>query len=80
MRFREQLRSICNFAGNEERAPCVEKVPILFNGVNYLINMKTDTAFLGSSEFSKWFNFSQKIDPFLVTPATPYVQSKGVSK
>jgi len=80
MKFREQLRSIYYISGNEDKLLTAEKVPILFNGIDYLVKMKTDTAFLSTSEFAKWFNFSQKIDPFLVTPATPYIVSKGASK
>ncbi len=78
--FREHLKSIHYLAANDERMAVPEKVPIVHNGINYLIKMKTDTAFLAASEFSKWFNFSQKTDPFLVTPATPYIVSKGASK
>ena len=32
--------------------------------------MKGDTSFLISSPFGKYFNFSQKSDPFLVFPST----------
>jgi hypothetical protein len=78
--FREQLKSIYYLAGGEDRIPLAEKSPIMFNGANYLIKMKTDTVFLATSEFARWFNFSQKSDPFLVTPATPYVVAKGASK
>lgn len=42
--------------------------------------MKSDTLFLATSEFAKWFNFSQKSDPFLVAPANPYIVAKGASK
>ena len=78
--FREQLKSMYYLSGAEDKMPQAEKFPIMFNGINYLLKMKSDTAFLASSEFSKWFNFSKKTDPFLVTPATPYVVSKGASK
>ena len=80
LRFREQLRSIYYLSGVEDKIAQVDRVPIMHNGVNYLIKMKSDTNFLASSEVAKWFNFSHKSDPFLVTPATPYVVAKGASK
>ena len=80
MRFRNQLKSINFISGNEKKLTELENIPIMYNGTNYLIKMKTDTNFLAKSELNQWFNFSNKIDPFLVTPSTPYIVSKGVSK
>lgn len=37
---------------------------------NYLLKLKSDCAFLISSSFGKYFNFSTKSDPFLVFPST----------
>lgn len=36
---------------------------------NYLIKMKNDTDFLKKSPLSKFFNFSQESDPFLIALA-----------
>ena len=79
-RFREQLKSACYLAGGEDKLSLVEHTPIVYNGENYLVKMKTDTSFLATSELAKWFNFSTKTDPFLVVPATPYLVAKGASK
>ncbi len=43
-----------------------KNIPFIWEGENYLLKMKSDTSFLFHSEFSKFFNFSAKSDPFLV--------------
>jgi hypothetical protein len=43
-----------------------KNIPFIWEGENYLLKMKADTSFLCHSEFSKFFNFSAKSDPFLV--------------
>jgi len=43
-----------------------KNIPFIWENENYLLKMKSDTTFLFSSEFSKYFNFSPKSDPFLV--------------
>ncbi len=78
--FREQLKSIYYLSGEEDKMAIAERAPVMHNGMNYLLKMKSDTSFLATSELVHWFNFSQKSDPFLVTPATPYMVAKGVSK
>ena len=45
-------------------------IPFVWEGQNYLLKMKTDTGFLFSSSFAKYFNFSPKSDPFLIFPST----------
>ena len=45
-------------------------IPFVWEQQNYLLKMKTDTQFLITSPFSKYFNFSAKSDPFLVFPST----------
>jgi len=75
MKYREQTHTMYQLTEVKE-----EVIPIMFEGTNYLAQMKVDTAFLGESELSKWFNFSKYSDPFLVTPSTPYMIAKGVSK
>lgn len=45
-------------------------MPFVWESQNYLLKLKTDTHFLLSSSFAKYFNFSLKSDPFLVFPST----------
>lgn len=79
-RFREQIKAGYYLSGEEEKVQAAQKFPIMFKNVNYLVKMKSDTLFLATSEFAKWFNFSQKSDPFLISPANPYIVAKGASK
>ena len=44
-------------------------LPFMWEHCNYLIKMKTDSAFLFASPFGRYFNFSAKSDPFLVFPS-----------
>jgi len=76
MEFRNQLNSIRAISGEDKNT----YIPILYNDINYLTKMKNDTLFLAESELNKWFNFSKKIDPFLVTLSVPYTVSREVSK
>lgn len=57
-------------------------IPFIWEGENYLVKMKTDTDFLRDHELSKWFNFGDKNDPFLVIPACAHsgVGLKGLKK
>eukprot|EP00826_Nyctotherus_ovalis_P056763 TRINITY_DN7728_c0_g1_i5.p1 TRINITY_DN7728_c0_g1~~TRINITY_DN7728_c0_g1_i5.p1 ORF type:complete len:491 (-),score=73.69 TRINITY_DN7728_c0_g1_i5:394-1866(-) len=80
VRLRAQLNSIRSLSGEESKNGVAKTVPIMHDGVNYLVKMKSDTAFLASSELGKWFKFSSKADPFLVTPAAPYMSYRGASK
>ena len=45
-------------------------IPFVWEQQNYLLKMKIDTAFLISSPFAAYFNFSPKSDPFLVFAST----------
>jgi len=78
IKFRAQIESIRTLSGEEIKNST--PIPIMRDEVNYLLKMKTDTSFLASSKLSDWFRFSSKADPFLVTPAAPYVSHKGASK
>jgi len=44
-------------------------IPFVWEGYNYLVKIKCDTAFLVSSPFDVYFSFSNKSDPFLVFPS-----------
>lgn len=57
-------------------------IPFIWDNDNYLVKMKTDTDFLKEHELSKWFNFGDKNDPFLVIPACAHsgVGLKGLKK
>lgn len=46
------------------------KVSYIYKDENYLTKMKSDTKWLGDSPVNKYFNFSNKSDPFLVLPST----------
>jgi hypothetical protein len=76
IQFRNQLNSIRAITDEDKKT----YIPILCNDINYLIKMKTDTFFLVESELSKWFNFSKKVDPFLVALSIPCTVSREVSK
>ena len=80
IKLREQLKSINCLSGNDKKLLEMTNLPIIYSDENYLLKMKTDTSFLAESELNKWFNFSKRTDPFLVTPSTLYVPSRGVSK
>lgn len=41
----------------------------IWDGENYLIKMINDTLFLKESVLAKYFSFSSKSDPFLLTPS-----------
>ncbi len=44
-------------------------IAYLWDGMNYLVKMKSDTDFLHSHALAEYFNFSDKNDPFLVIPS-----------
>ena len=46
------------------------RVPVTWQGNNYLLQLKSDTVFLSSSCLSDFFEFSKKGDPFFVVPAS----------
>jgi hypothetical protein len=57
-------------------------VPFLWDGTNYLTKMKSDMNFLAEHSLAKYFNFSDKADPFLVIPSCAHtgVGLKGLKK
>mmetsp|Transcript_36349 Transcript_36349/g.35969 ORF Transcript_36349/g.35969 Transcript_36349/m.35969 type:complete len:422 (-) Transcript_36349:815-2080(-) len=57
-------------------------IAYLWDGTNYLVKMKSDTDFLSEHVLSKYFNFSDKNDPFLVIPSVAHagVGLKGLKK
>ena len=77
--FREQLKigQVHSGTGMINR---YESFMIVHENVNYLAKMNTDTAFLGNTKYTKYFNISIKSDPFLLAAATPYQATKGQSK
>ncbi len=57
-------------------------IAYLWDGMNYLVKMKSDTDFLHSHTLAEYFNFSDKNDPFLVIPSWAHtgVGLKGLKK
>lgn len=51
---------------NKDSTPLIA---FMWESVNYLLKIKTDTNFLNSHGLSKFYNFSDKSDPFLVIPS-----------
>jgi hypothetical protein len=47
----------------------VPVIPFVWENENYLLKLKRDTEFLKDHSLSKWFNFVDKNDPFLVIPS-----------
>jgi hypothetical protein len=45
--------------------------PFMWEGVNYLLNLKDDLDFLKASEYAKVLYFGEEPDPFLVYPSVP---------
>ena len=52
-----------------------QTVQFMWESENYLRKMQHDTSFLPSSNYSKYFNFSSKSDPFMVLPSTQSIQT-----
>lgn len=61
--WRERLRAI--------NARVYKPVSLVIKGDNYLLKMREDTAFLIDSFLSEFFEFSSRIDPFLVSASKP---------
>lgn len=79
--FREQLRTAYYLSGLEEKAYEAKNFIIIYDNINYLAKINTDTLFLASSNYGKLFNISQKPDPFLLLAATSAQTAvKGTSK
>ena len=47
---------------------------------NYLMKIKTDTDFLINSPLNKYFNFSQNMDPFLISLASVSSDNERLEK
>ena len=79
--WREQMLFAYNQSTPNNRGPS-PAIPFLWGDINYLAKMKTDTDFLKDHALSKWFNFSEKNDPFLVIPSCAHsgVGLKGLKK
>jgi hypothetical protein len=54
------------------------KSQYIYDGRNYLIKMKTDTAFLQKSALCRVFEFTAKMDPLLVNPSVAYLKSAEI--
>ena len=54
----------------------------MFQGNNYLLKMRKDNAFLGlrTNSFLKYFNFTERGDPFLIIPSFEYAGAGGLRK
>lgn len=57
-------------------------IPFVWENENYLVKLKRDTEFLKDHSLSKWFNFADKNDPFLVIPSCSHagIGVKGLKK
>jgi hypothetical protein len=57
-----------------------KNIPFVWENENYLLKMKSDTSVsLYHSHFSKYINFSNKNDPFLVYPSIKHATA-GLSQ
>lgn len=55
---------------NKNNIKKFKNTPFIWENENYLLKMKSDTShMLYTSHFSRYFNFSNKNDPFLVHPS-----------
>ena len=48
-----------------------DRVPVFYNGVNYMGKLKGDLRYLAGSGLGNVFEFSEKNDPFLLVPSRP---------
>ena len=76
VKLRDQIKNCYHLSGIIKTV----NVPIIYENRNYLTDMETDTQFLQNSKLNGWFNFSDKPDPFLLLPSTPYTTSKVSAK
>ena len=55
---------------NKNNIKKFKNIPFIWENENYLLKMKSDTShMLYTSHFGRYFNFSNKNDPFLVHPS-----------
>lgn len=80
--WREQMLYAYNQSTPMSKNNPAPSIPYIWDGVNYLVKMKTDTDFLVGHTLSRYFNFSDKNDPFLVIPSWAHtgVGLKGLKK
>lgn len=57
-------------------------ITFMWEGTNYLVKMRSDVNYLAQHSLAKYFNFSDKSDPFLVIPSCAHtgVGLKGLKK
>jgi len=67
--WREQMLYAYNQSTPMRKNGPSPTIPYLSNNQNYLVKMKSDTDFLKGHNISKYFNFAEKNDPFLVIPS-----------
>ena len=79
--WREQMLYAHNQSLEDHKGPS-PVIPFLWDNENYLTKIKSDTNFLIGHSLSKYFNFSDKADPFLVIPSCAHtaVGLKGLKK
>ncbi|CAI2383051.1 unnamed protein product [Moneuplotes crassus] len=80
--WREQMLfayNQCNPINKNNPSP---GIAFLWDDLNYLVKMKSDTDFLNEHILSRYFNFSEKNDPFLVIPSCAHtgVGLKGLKR
>jgi hypothetical protein len=78
VKWREGLVFALLLNNTAESYQMAKKVVFTWEGVNYLVKMKSDTDFLKLSSLGRLFNFSTKHDPFLVIPANFKVYTSEV--
>lgn len=66
---------------NKNNIKKFKNTPFIWENENYLLKMKSDTShMLYTSHFSRYFNFSNKNDPFLVHPSMKVSTSSFVAQ
>ena len=80
MVWREQMLYAYYQSATDSKS--VPIIPFVWENENYLLKLRRDTEFLKSHSLSKWFNFADKNDPFLVIPSCSHagVGLKGLKK
>lgn len=77
--MRKQLANNCG-SSKDQRTKKIKRLPIMYEGNNYLIKMMSDTEFLSESEYGKIFAIRRLNDPFLLAAANPQAVTKSTSK
>lgn len=78
------LQYRAHMGNNQQNLRKFKVIPFVWESQNYLLKLKSDTQFLIASSYARYFNFSNKSDPFLVFPSTKQVGgvpgSRGLRK